>query len=174
VASDAGATHRKGVEEFNPFWFEDPVKMDHLSSLKEFSREYQVPIATGETLGGIGQYRELLEMEAIGIAIMDLSWCGGFTAARKVAAMGESCMFRSHFTIAPGPSASPHPFTWPSQHRTVSFRRSSGLSTTTGMRHSHPASAFEQGHYRGASRSRPWHLTPAGCEDAACGARATF
>ena len=93
----------QALEEYNPFWFEDPVRMDHLSSLKEFGRETRVPIATGETLGGIGQYRELLEMEAVGVAIMDLAWCGGFTAARKVAAMAESWHIPVAFHDCTGP-----------------------------------------------------------------------
>ena len=93
------------LEEFHPFWIEDPVKMDHLSSLGVFAAGTDLPIATGETLGGIGQYRALLEMEAIGYAIMDLTWGGGFTVARKVAGMAESWHTPITFHDCTGPVA---------------------------------------------------------------------
>jgi L-alanine-DL-glutamate epimerase-like enolase superfamily enzyme len=36
------------------------------------------------------QYRELLEQGAASIVMPDLAWCGGFTAARKIAALAET------------------------------------------------------------------------------------
>ena len=78
------------LDAFELLWIEDPVKMDHLGSLAELAGEIHTPIATGETLGGKGQYRDLLELEAAGVVIMDLVWGGGLTEARKVAAMCEA------------------------------------------------------------------------------------
>lgn len=78
------------LDPFDLMWIEDPVKMDHLGSLAEVAGETHAPIATGETLGGKAQYRNLLELEAVGVVIMDLVWGGGLTEARKVAAMCEA------------------------------------------------------------------------------------
>jgi L-alanine-DL-glutamate epimerase-like enolase superfamily enzyme len=78
------------LDAFELLWIEDPVKMDHLGSLAEVAGEIHTPIATGETLGGRGQFRDLLELEAAGVVIMDLVWGGGLTEARKVAAMCEA------------------------------------------------------------------------------------
>ncbi len=78
------------LDPFNLLWIEDPVKMDHLGSLAEVAAVTQTPIATGETRGGKAQYRNLLELEAVGVAIMDLAWGGGLTEARKVAALCEA------------------------------------------------------------------------------------
>ncbi len=78
------------LDTFELLWIEDPVKMDHLGSLAEVAGETRAPIATGETLGGKAQYRSLLELEAVGVAIMDLVWGGGLTEARKVAALCEA------------------------------------------------------------------------------------
>ena len=78
------------LDPFEPLWIEDPVRMDHLGSLAEVAGEVRAPIATGETLGGKGQFRDLLELDAAGVAIMDLVWGGGLTEARKVAAMCEA------------------------------------------------------------------------------------
>jgi L-alanine-DL-glutamate epimerase-like enolase superfamily enzyme len=81
------------VDALDPFelmWIEDPVRMDHLGSLSEVAAVTHTPIATGETLGGKAQYRDLLELDAVGVAIMDLVWGGGLTEGRKVAAMCEA------------------------------------------------------------------------------------
>ncbi|MBL28666.1 MAG: dehydratase [Rhodospirillaceae bacterium] len=91
------------LEEFDPFWFEDPVKMDHLSSIGIFADSTFVPVATGETLGARGQYRTLLEMQAVGLCILDLSWCGGITEARKVAAMADTWHVPVAFHDCSGP-----------------------------------------------------------------------
>ncbi len=95
----------EALEEFNPFWIEDPVRMDHLSSLGAFAMGTNVPVATGETLGGIAQYRALIEMQAVGYAIMDLTWCGGLTVARKVAGMAEAWHLPVTFHDCTGPVA---------------------------------------------------------------------
>jgi L-alanine-DL-glutamate epimerase-like enolase superfamily enzyme len=77
----------RALEPFGLMWIEDPVKMDHLGSLAELAAATPTQIAVGETLGGKGQYRSLLELEAAGVVIMDLVWGGGLSEARKVAAM---------------------------------------------------------------------------------------
>jgi L-alanine-DL-glutamate epimerase-like enolase superfamily enzyme len=78
------------LDPLDLLWIEDPVRMDHLASLAEVAAVTHTPIATGETLGGKAQYRNLLELEAVGVAIMDLVWGGGLTEARKVAAICEA------------------------------------------------------------------------------------
>jgi galactonate dehydratase len=78
------------LEEFNPFWFEDPVKMDNLSAVAELARSTRVPITASETLGTRWSFRELLEQRAAGIVMLDVSWCGGLSEARKIATMTEA------------------------------------------------------------------------------------
>jgi galactonate dehydratase len=78
------------VEPFDPFWFEDPIKMTDMRGLKEFANSTRVPVTASETLGMRGQFRELLESRAAGIVMYDLSWMGGLSEARKVAAMAEA------------------------------------------------------------------------------------
>ncbi len=80
----------RALEPFELMWIEDPVRMDHLGSLAEVAAATPTPIAVGETLGGKGQYRGLLELEAAGVVIMDLVWGGGLSEARKVAALCEA------------------------------------------------------------------------------------
>ena len=48
------------------------------------------PIAAGETLAGLPDYRDLLAGDGARILIFDVGWVGGITAARKVAALAEA------------------------------------------------------------------------------------
>ena len=99
------------LEPFDLLWIEDPVRMDHLGSIAEVAASTSTPIAVGETLGGRAQYRDLLELEAAGLVIMDLAWGGGLSEARKIAAMCEAwhLPFAAHDCTGPvGLAASVH------------------------------------------------------------------
>lgn len=77
------------LEQFNPFWFEDPVKADNIDVLAEFAQSTRVPVAASETLATRWSFREVLERNAAGIAMVDLSWSGGISEARKIANLAE-------------------------------------------------------------------------------------
>jgi galactonate dehydratase len=85
------------LEEFGPFWYEDPIKMDNLGAVAELARTTRVPITASETLGTRWSFRDLLEQHAAGIVMLDVSWCGGLSEARKIAAMAEAY----HLPVAP-------------------------------------------------------------------------
>ena len=76
-------------ENYNLLWIEDPVFMDHLSSLREVCNNTSAPIAVGETRGGRADYRSLLELNSLSQVIMDISWGGGISEANKVSSMAE-------------------------------------------------------------------------------------
>jgi galactonate dehydratase len=78
------------LEEFNPYWYEDPIKMDNPAALAELARSTRVPITASEALGTRWSFRSFFESRAIGIAMLDVSWCGGLSEARKIAAMAEA------------------------------------------------------------------------------------
>jgi galactonate dehydratase len=87
----------KALEPFQTFWHEDPIKMDSLSSLSRYAAVSPAPISASETLGSRWGFRDLLETGAAGIVMLDLSWCGGLSEARKIASMAEAW----HLPIAP-------------------------------------------------------------------------
>ena len=95
----------RALEDYAPYWIEDPVFMDHLSSLGEVARSTTVPVAVGETRGGIADYRYLLELDALSLIIMDLAWCGGLTEGRKIAAMAQAWHVPVAFHDCTGPVA---------------------------------------------------------------------
>ena len=85
------------LEEFDTFWHEDPIKMDSLADLAVYARESRAPVCASETLAFRQSFRELLEARATGIVMLDLSWCGGLSEAKKIATMAEAW----HLPVAP-------------------------------------------------------------------------
>jgi galactonate dehydratase len=78
------------LEEFEPFWFEDPIKADNFDALADFAASTHVPTTISETMAGRWSFREALESSAVGVAMLDISWCGGISEAKKIATMAEA------------------------------------------------------------------------------------
>jgi len=85
------------LAEFRTFWHEDPIKMDSLGDLRRYAEASRAPISASETLGSRYAFRDLLETGAAGIVMLDISWCGGLSEARKIASMAETW----HLPVAP-------------------------------------------------------------------------
>ena len=100
-------TIAKALRPFETFWHEDPIKMDSLASLKRYAQASPAPICASETLGTRWAFRDLLQTEAAGVIMLDLSWCGGLSEARKIAAMAEAW----HLSVAPHDCTGPVVFT---------------------------------------------------------------
>src|SRR5918999_2921665 len=87
----------RALEEFEPYWFEDPIKADDLGALAEFAASTPVPVTASETLSGRSAFRELMNKGAAEIVMLDVSWCGGLGEAKKIATMAEAY----HLPVAP-------------------------------------------------------------------------
>jgi L-alanine-DL-glutamate epimerase-like enolase superfamily enzyme len=85
------------LEEFEPFWYEDPCKMSNLDAVAELAASTRVPVCASETLATRFQFRDLMARRAAGIVMPDLSWVGGISEAKKVATMAEA----HHLPVAP-------------------------------------------------------------------------
>jgi len=90
-------TIARALAPFGTFWHEDPIKMDSLASLKRYAEASVAPICASETLGSRFAFRDLLETGVAGVIMLDISWCGGLSEARKIAAMAEAW----HLPVAP-------------------------------------------------------------------------
>lgn len=80
----------RALQPYQTYWHEDPIRMDNFAALSRYAQESPAPVCASETLNGIGAFRDLLTAQAAGVVMLDLSWCGGLTAARKIAAMAEA------------------------------------------------------------------------------------
>ncbi len=93
----------EALEEFDPFWFEDPLRMDSIDAVAEFASATNVPVCASETLGARWEHHRILEAGAAGIIMPDLTWCGGISEAKKIANLAE--IF--HRPIAPHDCSGP-------------------------------------------------------------------
>lgn len=78
------------LRAYRPFWAEDPIKMDSPSVLADYRRHAGIPVCGSETLAGQASFRDLLAQDALDIVMLDLSWCGGITEARKIATLADA------------------------------------------------------------------------------------
>ena len=85
----------KAVEPFQPYWYEDPLKMDDLGALANYAHRTNVWVTASETLGTRWAFRDLFEKRAVSVAMLDIGWTGGLSEAKKIAAMAEACTGRS-------------------------------------------------------------------------------
>ena len=76
--------------------------MDSLASLKPLCEASVAPICASETLASRWAFRDLFETGAAGVIMLDLSWCGGLSEAKKIASMAGGWRLRSHRTTARG------------------------------------------------------------------------
>ena len=78
---------------FKPAWVEEPVPPENLSALKKVSdatTALGIPIATGERLNTLYEYRELFELQAADIIQPDITHLGGLSNTKKIAAWAEA------------------------------------------------------------------------------------
>jgi galactonate dehydratase len=91
------------LEQFSPLWYEDPLRANNMEALAELARSTRVPIAISETLSTRWSFRDVLQTGAAGIAMVDLSWCGGISEARKIATLAETYQRPVMFHDCTGP-----------------------------------------------------------------------
>jgi L-alanine-DL-glutamate epimerase-like enolase superfamily enzyme len=77
-------------EGLRPYWIEDPIRPDDISSLARFAQSTQIPTTASEQLGGRRGFRELLEARAASVVMLDLGWCGGISEGKAIAGMSEA------------------------------------------------------------------------------------
>lgn len=87
----------RALGQFDTYWHEDPVRMDSLETLKAYAPHSKAMICASETLAYPHAFRDYLATGVAGVAMLDLSWCGGLSEARKIAGMAEA----HHIPVAP-------------------------------------------------------------------------
>jgi L-rhamnonate dehydratase len=73
--------------EYNIFWFEEPLMPDNLDGYRRLSEATDVRIAAGEEESDRLSYLDLMDRGRIDIVQIDLTRCGGFTEAMKIASL---------------------------------------------------------------------------------------
>ncbi|MFA6107999.1 MAG: mandelate racemase/muconate lactonizing enzyme family protein [Candidatus Latescibacterota bacterium] len=82
---------------FDPLFYEEPLRPEHLPAWKRLRAQLQVPLATGESLYSRFEFLELMAAQGADIIQPDICACGGLLEMRKIAAIAEA----HYVTVAP-------------------------------------------------------------------------
>ena len=71
-------------------WFEEPMRADDVSAHKVLARQSAVPIAVGESMYSLSQFKDYLQTGACHIVQADVARVGGITPWLKIAHLAEA------------------------------------------------------------------------------------
>ena len=77
------------IEEYEPFWYEEPVLAENIDALAAAKREIRIPVVTGEELYTKFEFREVFEKQAADIINPDVCNVGGILELKEIGAMAE-------------------------------------------------------------------------------------
>ncbi|MGH7264378.1 MAG: mandelate racemase/muconate lactonizing enzyme family protein [Candidatus Rokuibacteriota bacterium] len=87
----------RAMEPYRPYWLEEPVATDDRRGSAEVARALATSVAGYETEVGLYGFRDLLTQEAVDIVQPDVTWSGGYTDCRRIAALAHA----HHRMVAP-------------------------------------------------------------------------
>jgi len=85
-----GLKFGKALDAYGLYFFEEPCWPECVDGLAKINAALTTPVATGERVTHLEAFKALFDQRACEICQLDLTHCGGFTAARRVAALAES------------------------------------------------------------------------------------
>jgi L-alanine-DL-glutamate epimerase-like enolase superfamily enzyme len=89
-AVDEAIRRARRFEPFDIAWFEEPVHADDVQSHRRLSAATTIPVAVGESIYSISQFKDYLTSGACSIVQTDVARIGGITPWLKVAHMAEA------------------------------------------------------------------------------------
>lgn len=78
------------LEPYGLYFLEEPCWPESVDGLAAINAAVATPIATGERVTNLADFRDLFQARACEICQLDLTHCGGFTEARRIAALAEA------------------------------------------------------------------------------------
>jgi L-rhamnonate dehydratase len=77
----------RAFEQYDPFWFEEPLLPDDYEGYAKLSAASTLRIAAGEEESERKSFLQLMDVGKIDVVQIDLTRCGGFTEAVKIASL---------------------------------------------------------------------------------------
>ena len=74
---------------FRPAWIEEPCPPENLPELKRVAERVEIPIATGERLHTMNEFRPLFDLQAVDIIQPDITHFGGMAQVKRLAAWAD-------------------------------------------------------------------------------------
>jgi galactonate dehydratase len=79
----------KRAEPYKPFLIEDPIRHENPQALAEVHASTRIPLATGERLHNLWDFREIVVNGYVTYLRPDVCHCGGISEMKKIAALCE-------------------------------------------------------------------------------------
>ncbi len=77
------------LEEYEPYWFEEPCQMENMENIAMVRNGTTIPVVTGENVFAKWGFRQVFDERAADIINPDVANCGGILELRDIAAMAE-------------------------------------------------------------------------------------
>ncbi len=90
------------LKAFRPFWSEDPIKMMNPQALAVYARQSGIPVCASETMATRAQFLDVLRADASDYVMLDISWCGGLSEAKRSPPWPRHSSVPLRRTIVPG------------------------------------------------------------------------
>jgi len=93
----------EALSGFRLLFYEDPIQIDSMMSQGEIAKRISIPVANGERIHSIYEFRELLTHGGPQYVRPDVGLAGGLTHCKKIAAIAESfhCAVVTHNFLGP-------------------------------------------------------------------------
>jgi galactonate dehydratase len=85
-----GLRFGKALDPYGLYFLEEPCWPESVDGLAAINAAITTPVATGERVTDLVQFRDLFARRACDVCQLDLTHCGGITAARRVAALADA------------------------------------------------------------------------------------
>ncbi|MEK6479722.1 mandelate racemase/muconate lactonizing enzyme family protein [Catalinimonas sp. 4WD22] len=93
----------QSLEPFEILFLEDMLLQDNMQAYATLAAETPIPLALSERLATRFGFREMFEAKLGGIAMYDLTWCGGISEGKKISDMANTYYVPTMMHTAGGP-----------------------------------------------------------------------
>jgi len=80
----------EALKPSQPYFLEEPIRMENMDAMQSLKQRMQIPLATGECLYTKHDFRQLLSKQAADIVQPDVCLAGGIMELKKIAAIAEA------------------------------------------------------------------------------------
>jgi len=85
-----GLRFAHALDDYGLYFLEEPCWPESIDGLAAINTAVRTPIATGERVTHTEGFRDLFARRACEICQLDITHCGGLTAARRIAALADA------------------------------------------------------------------------------------
>lgn len=85
-----GLKFARALDPYGLYFLEEPCWPESIEGLARINAAVTTPIATGERMTHLAQFRDLFAQHGCEVVQMDITHCGGLSEARRIAAVAEA------------------------------------------------------------------------------------